>query len=160
MKSIILFNISRNKILIILFRSLNISKKTQFRVRLQKQLMLHNVQMGTGQFPPDNPPEKFPPRTIVPQTIIPPENCPLHKSHLGKLPPDNSLLGLLIPRTDDPWTSSTYSHQGNCLQMIMQRQNFYYLSFCLCHNKTLYKHKYTFFQNIWQIPLQENQRDC
>ena len=95
-----------------------------------------------GQFPPST----IAPRTISPQTITSRIIAPPYNSHLfspriidlqdmipGHLPPRTILVRVIASRR--LW----------CLKIFS-------LSFRLCHNKILYKHKHALFQNIPQVP--------
>ena len=93
----------------------------------------------------DNPPGELPPRAIAPQTISTWENCPraipsYDDWNFGQMTPGN-----LSPRTIPIMVIA--SRRLCCLK------NFYCLSFRLCHNEI---NKHAFFQNIWQVPLNDN----
>ena len=82
-------------------------------------------------------------RTIPPSPL---DNYPLDNCHLvqltpGQSPPDNSHLWQLPPYRTIP--IRVIASRRLCRPKI-----FCCLSFCLSHNKILYKHKHAFFQNI------------
>ena len=97
------------------------------------------------------PPGQFPPSTIAPRTISPQTIT----SRIIAPPYNSHLFSPRIIDLQDRW-SLDISHLGLFWLGWLPPDDYgvskFSLSFRLCHNKILYKHKHALFQNIPQAP--------